>query len=100
MGAGPFFGQLAHFVNYAPEPIPYAINRYKMEVQRLFDVLEKRLASRQYLVGQELTIADLSWFPWINGFSNFPSIAKLIEPQKNYPNIQQWLQRINARPAV
>ena len=69
MGTGPFFGNFGHFYNYAPKSIwydhGYSVARFTMEVKRLLDVLNKRLADNEYLVGDEFTIADCAWFPWV-----------------------------------
>jgi GSH-dependent disulfide-bond oxidoreductase len=92
-GLGPMAGQTHHFRIYAPEKIPYAINRYTDETNRLYGVLNKRLADREYLAG-EYSIADMASFPW----------AKLWERQgqdiTSFPHMQRWLEAIRARPAV
>lgn len=65
MGSAPFLGGgFGHFYAYAPYPIEYAINRYAMEVKRQLDVLDKHLASHQFMVGDEYTVADMAIFPW------------------------------------
>ena len=92
-GLGPMAGQTHHFRIYAPEPIPYAVERYTNETNRLYGVLNKRLADRDYLAG-EYSIADIASYSW----------AKLWERQgqdiAQFPNMQRWLERIYARPAV
>ena len=65
-GLGPMAGQSGHFRNYAPEKIPYAIDRYTKEVNRLYAVLDKRLADREFVAGDDYTIADMASYPWIN----------------------------------
>ena len=93
-GVGPMFGQWNHFATYAPEEIPYAIERYGREVRRLYGVLEKRLAVAEYLAGDEFSIADIATFPWVR------------TPEKRnidfaeFPNVARWHDAIAARPAV
>jgi GST-like protein len=92
-GLGPMAGQTHHFRIYAPEQIPYAVDRYTNETNRLYGVLNKRLEDRDYLAG-EYSIADIASYSW----------AKLWERQgqdlAQFPNMQRWLDRIYARPAV
>jgi GST-like protein len=93
-GIGPMMGQLGHFVKFAKEKIPYAIERYTDEVKRLFEVLDDRLAAASYLAGEIYTIADISTFPWVrNG-------AMLGLEMSAYPNVQRWIGAIDAREAV
>lgn len=92
-GVGPMAGQCHHFRNYAPEQVPYAINRYVDEVNRLYGVLDKRLAGRDF-VADEYSIADMAIFPWARGWERQgQDIAE-------FPNMKAWLDRIDARPAV
>jgi GST-like protein len=94
MGAiGPMFGQAAHFRNYAPEKIEYAMARYANEAKRLCGVLEKRLGTAAYLAG-EYSIADIATFPWSR------SIAAFGADPAEYPNLARWIADIAARPAV
>ncbi len=90
---GPMAGQNHHFVRYAPEPIPYAIDRYVKETARLYGVLDRQLAEREYVAG-DYSIADMAIYPW----------ATLWEAQQqkieNFPHMAAWLERIAARPAV
>ena len=92
-GVGPMAEQNHHFVRYAPEPIPYAIERYVKETARLYGVLDRQLAGREYVAG-DYSIADMAIYPW----------AKLWEMQRqrleDFPNMAAWLERIGARPAV
>ena len=92
-GVGPMAGQAHHFRSYAPEKIPYAIERYTREVGRLYGIIDKRVAEHDFLVG-EYSIADMAVYPW----------AKLWERQgqdiKRLPNFARWLERMKARPAV
>lgn len=92
-GLGPMAGQYKHFQYMAPEKIPYAINRYAKEVERLFGVLEKRLEGRQYLVGG-YSIADIANFTWARIW------AELDQDIRKFPNVEAWLARIAERPAV
>ena len=86
------FGQLWHFAKSAPEKVPYAIDRYQKEVDRLVGVLEKRLGEAPYLAG-EYSIADMAVYPWVAGDWFGADPAKL-------PNFQRWREAIAARPAV
>jgi GST-like protein len=92
-GIGPMFGQYNHFAHYAPEPIPYAIERYHKEAQRLAGVLEKRLTQESYLAGT-YSIADMACFPWIHAAATH---AFDWDP---YPALKRWHDTIAARPAV
>ena len=92
-GIGPMQGQANVFFRYAPERIPYAIGRYQEETMRLYGVLEKQLAGREYLA-DDYSIADIAAFPWVRKYSWAGlNIEKL-------PNVRAWLDRIEARPAV
>ena len=93
-GVGPMFGQYNHFANYAPETLPYAVERYTNEVKRLHRVLDKRLGEAAYLAGDEYSIADIATFPWIrNADRRGIDLA-------DYPNVKRWHDAIAARPAV
>jgi GST-like protein len=92
-GLGPMAGQCEHFLYAASEKIPYAINRYTKEVERLFGVLEKRLQGRQY-ISEAYSIADIANFTWIRVW---PELGQDI---RKFPNIEAWLSRIAERPAV
>ncbi len=93
-GIGPMFGQYNHFANYAPEKLPYAIERYTNEVARLHRVLDKGLAGSPYLAGEEYSIADICTFPWIrNADRRGVDLA-------HFPNVKRWHDAIAARPAV
>jgi GST-like protein len=90
---GPMSGQNNHFSNYAVEKIPYAMDRYRNEVNRLYGVLDRRLTDRPYLAG-EYTIADMACYPWIVPHERQgQNIA-------DFPHLKGWLDTIAARPAV
>ncbi len=92
-GLGPMAGQNNHFSAYAPEKIPYAIDRYRNEVNRLFGVMNKRLADRDYLAG-DYSIADMASYPWVVPWERQgQNIADL-------PHLKRWLEAIAARDAV
>jgi len=92
-GLGPMAGQCHHFRNYAPEKIPYAIDRYVNEVNRLYGVMERRLHDRDYLAG-DYSIADIACYPWVRLWKNQgQDIAA-------FPKLDRWRERIHARPAV
>ncbi len=93
-GVGPMFGQYNHFAAYAPEKIPYAIERYTNEVKRLHRVLDKRLGESAYLAGAEYSIADIATFPWVR------NPARRGIDLADYPHVQRWHDAIAARPAV
>lgn len=93
-GVGPMFGQYNHFAAYAPEKIPYAIERYANEVARLHRVMEKRLAESAYLAGPDYSIADIATFPWVRN----PDRRGI--DLSDYPAVKRWHDAIAARPAV
>ena len=91
---GPMFGQANHFRAYAVEKIPYAIERYTNEANRLTNVLDKRLAETRYLAGGEYSIADIAVFPWMRG------AERRGVNMAEYPHAQRWFNETHARPAV
>lgn len=93
-GLGPMTGQYGHFNVYAPEKIPYAIDRYTREANRLLGVLDKRLQGRAFLLGDDYTIADMASYPWIDPYKTAPID---LEP---YPEVRRWCAAIRARPAT
>jgi GST-like protein len=92
-GLGPMAGQNHHFSRYAPEKIPYAIERYVKETNRLYGVLNKRLATREFLAG-EYSIADMAAYPWI-----VPYEAQS-QNLEDFPHLKRWFEAIRARPAT
>ena len=93
-GLGPMTGQHGHFNVYAPEKVPYAIQRYGLESQRLLGVLDKRLAGRAFIAGDEYSIADMACYPWISPYDAAPLD---LEP---FPDLRRWQAAIAARPAT
>jgi GST-like protein len=92
-GLGPMAGQNHHFSQYAPEKIPYAINRYVNETGRLYAVLNQRLADREFLAGN-YSIADIAAYPWIVPHKNQG------QNLEDFPNVKRWFETIQARPAT
>jgi GST-like protein len=90
---GPMLGQAHHFRAYAPEKLPYAIDRYTKEAGRLYGVMDRRLADRAYLAG-DYSIADIAVFPWLRSWER--QGVNLAD----YPNVKRWFDAIAARPAV
>lgn len=102
MGSAPFVGGgFGHFYAYAPEKLEYPINRYAMETKRQLDVLDRLLASRRYVAGDEYTIADIAIWPWYGQLvqGNLYQAAEFLSVQ-DYPHVQRWAAEIAARPAV
>jgi GST-like protein len=95
-GLSPFSGQAVHFLHYAPEPIPYAKNRYLKEVERHYTVVDERLATTKYLAGDAYTIADMALWGWARGAAYIFGDAGL----SAYPNVARLVAEINARPAA
>jgi len=91
---GPMLGQAHHFLSYAPEKIPYAMDRYANEANRLYGVLDRRLAESAYVACAEYTIADIAIMPWLR------SNKKQRVDMAHYPNVKRWFDAINERPAV
>lgn len=93
-GLGPMAGQNHHFVQYAPEKIPYAMTRYINETNRLYGVLNNRLQSRAFVAGGDYTIADMASYPWI-----VPHLRQL-QDLNDFPHVKRWFETIAARPAT
>jgi GST-like protein len=92
-GLGPMAGQAHHFRQYAPEKIPYAIDRYTNECNRLYGVMNKRLADREFLAG-DYSIADMACIGWVKPYKNQG------QDIDEFPNLKRWFETIMARPAV
>ena len=92
-GLGPMAGQNGHFSRFAPEKIPYAIERYVKETTRLYGVLDKRLANREYVAGA-YSIADMAAYPWI--------VPHDMQGQKlhEFPHLKRWFEAVKSRPAT
>ena len=102
MGSAPYLGGgFGHFYAYAPIKIEYAIDRFAMEAKRQLDVLDRRLATSEYLAGQEYTIADMAVFPWYGALVKglIYDAGEFLSVQ-DYSNVQRWADVILARPAV
>lgn len=93
-GLGPMAGQNHHFNIYAPEKIPYAINRYVNETGRLYGVLNKRLSDRPFIAGELYTIADMASYPWI-----VPHKAQG-QNLEDFPHLKRWFESIQSRPST
>jgi GST-like protein len=93
-GVGPMLGQTHHFRNYAPEKVPYAIDRYTNETRRLYGVIDKQLAAHKFIAGKSYSIADIAIFPWIRSWENQGLVLA------DFPHVKSWFDAIAARPAV
>jgi GST-like protein len=97
-GIGPFSGQAVHFQHAAPEKLAYAINRYRREVERHYEVLDSHLKGRDFIVGNEFSIADISAWGWLDRAPRvLPGEAT---PLAAFPNLERFFKEIDARPAV
>lgn len=97
-GLGPFSGQAVHFQFAAAGESPYATNRYRREAQRHYQVLDEHLATRQYIVGDAYSIADMSAWGWID---RAPRVLRgEDDPLAAFPNLRRWFRTVDARPAV
>ncbi len=102
MGSAPFLGGgFGHFYAYAPEKYEYPIDRFAMEVKRQLDVLDRNLAERHYLCGNEYTIADIATYPWYGSvvLNNLYEAEEFLDA-KSYKNVVRWATEIQERPAV
>ena len=93
-GVGPNFGQTHHFRRAAPEKVPYAIERFTNETRRLWGVMDKRLADKDWLAADEFSIADIAVFPWAMRFE-WQGISL-----DEFPNMKRWYETVEARPGV
>ncbi len=92
-GLGPMLGQAHHFRQYAPEQIPYAVDRYTNEANRLYGVMDRRLAGREFLAGA-YSIADMACWPWTVPYK------RQGQALEDFPNVKRWFETMEARPAV
>jgi GST-like protein len=93
-GVGPMFGQMNHFRKFAPENLPYAIERYTNESLRLLGVMDHRLSQSEYL-GAEYSVADIATYPWVLSGKTFVGLD--YEP---FPHVERWLKQVGERDAV
>jgi GST-like protein len=97
-GLGPYSGQAVHFQRAAPEKVPYAINRYRREAERHYSVLNKHLKGKDFIVGNEYSIVDISAWGWIDRVKFV--LPGSDDPLTAFPEIRRWFHAIDARPAV
>lgn len=97
-GLGPFSGQAVHFQHAAPEGLDYAVNRYRREAERHYQVLNDHLSGRDFIVGSGFTIADISAWGWLDRASRVLKGAE--DPLVSFPELKRWLAGVDARPAV
>ena len=93
-GVGPMMGQANVFHRYAPEKIPYAIERYQREVRRLFEVLDRQLGRHPFLAGEDFSIADIATWPWVGAYG-WAGVS-----DEGLPHLKRWLALVGDRPAV
>ncbi len=93
-GLGPMLGQNHHFNHFAPQAVPYAIERYQVETQRLYGVLNRRLGESPWLGGNHYSIADIACWPWVNVHQR-----QRID-LASFPAVHNWFERIRQRPAT
>lgn len=97
-GIGPFSGQAVHFQHAAPEKLPYAINRYRREVERHYEVLDRHLAGRDFIVGGAYSIVDMAAWGWLDRAPRvLPGDA---DPLAGFPYLSRWFRGIDSRPAA
>jgi GST-like protein len=103
MGSAPILGGgFGHFFAYAPAKYEYPIDRYTMEVKRQLDVLDKRLATSEFIAGEDYSIADIALWPWYGGVAlgrTYEGAGEFLDAQ-SYKNLIRWAEQIDARPAV
>ena len=95
-GIGPYSGQAVHFKHYAPEPLPYAVNRYDFEAWRHWRLIEARLAQHPYMLGDTYTLVDMAVWGWARAV---PFVLGA-EAWQQLPNLKRWFDALNARPAA
>jgi GST-like protein len=91
---GPMLGQAHHFLGYSVEKIPYAMDRYRNEANRLYRVLDRRLGESPHVACREYTIADMAIMPWLRSYE------RQGVNMDEYPNVRRWFDKLNERPAV
>ncbi|MBB3695629.1 glutathione S-transferase N-terminal domain-containing protein [Sphingomonas sp. BK580] len=93
-GLGPMMGQALHFRRFAPEPVPYAVDRYTAEIARLFRVLDRHLADRPFIAGGDYSVADIACYPWIvlHEWAG--------QSLDDFPELRRWFEAIRDRPAT
>jgi GSH-dependent disulfide-bond oxidoreductase len=97
-GIGPFSGQAVHFQHAAPEKVSYAVNRYRREIERHYEVLDKHLKGREFIVGKEYSIADISAWGWLDRAPRV--LPGDTDPMRAFPNLERWFRAIDSRPAA
>ena len=93
-GFGPMLGQNHHFTHYAPQPVPYAIERFLQETRRLYGVLNRQLEKNAYIAGENYSIADIATYPWVAAHER--QRVDLAE----FPAVRNWFERVKSRPAT
>ena len=91
---GPMLGQAHHFRQYAPEEIPYAVERYTNEAARLYGVMDRRLSEAEYFAGETYSIVDMAIYPWV------ASHERQGQRMEDFPNLKRWYEGVGSRPAV
>jgi GST-like protein len=97
-GLGPFSGQAVHFQHAVPESSPYAVNRYRREAERHYQVLDEHLSGRDVIVGTDYSIADMSAWGWLDRAARV--LPCTTDPLGAFPNLKRWFLAIDARPAA
>jgi GSH-dependent disulfide-bond oxidoreductase len=97
-GIGPFSGQAVHFQHAAPEKLGYAVNRYRREIERHYEVLDKHLKGRDFIVANEYSIVDISAWGWLDRAARV--LPGDTDPLQAFPDLQRWFRAIDSRPAV
>jgi len=103
MGSAPYLGGgFGHFYHYAPEQWQYPIDRFTMEVKRQLDVLDRQLATHEFIAGDDYSIADMAIWPWYGNLvlgRQYGDAARFLDAE-SYENVMAWAKRLDARPAV
>jgi GST-like protein len=97
-GVGPFSGQAVHFQHAAPEKLGYAVNRYRREIERHYEVLDKHLKRRDFIIENEYSIADISAWGWLDRAPRV--LPGDTDPLQAFPDLERWFRAVNSRPAV